>query len=115
MIDLNKRYYPESYDVLNKGVSLPNIKTLFQPDPGFTIIDCDLAQADAQVVAAEADDDELRAIFNDPLRDLHNENAQAIFGGKHYPAGEVHPKRQMAKGGVHAVNYMVAARTLATA
>ena len=112
-MDLLKTYYPENYDVLNTKVVLPNVKKLFKPDPGWVICDTDLAQADAQVVAAEADDSELRDIFDDPTRDLHNENAQAIFGGKHYPAGTEHPKRQIAKGGVHAVNYMVAARTLA--
>lgn len=111
---LMQKHYPDHYDVLNTKPVLPNIKKLFLPDPGWIMCDTDLAQADAQVVAYEADDEELRAIFNDPLRDLHNENAQSIFGGKHYPAGgEDHPKRQLAKAGVHAVNYFVAARTLA--
>lgn len=106
------QHYPNDYDVWNTKPHLPNIRKLFVPDNGWLICDTDLAQADAQVVAAEAGDHELRAIFLDPTRDLHNENAQAIFGGRYYAKGEEHPQRQMAKNGVHAVNYGVQARTL---
>jgi len=77
-------------------VALPNVKKLFLPDPGYIIVDCDLAQADAQVVAWEADDDELKAIFRDPTADLHSENAKTIFGQL------TKRNRQLAKGGVHA-------------
>ncbi len=90
-----------------KTVELPNIKKLFIPDHGMVIGDFDLAQADAQVVAWEANDDILKAIFRDPKRDLHNENAEAIYG-------RVTPDfRQKSKAGVHATNYGVRARTLA--
>lgn len=88
---------------------LPNVRKLFLPDPGYIIADCDLAQADAQVVAWEADDDDLKAIFRDPTADLHIENAKAIFGNG---AGR---NRQLAKAGVHAVNYGAKPRTLAAA
>lgn len=88
---------------------LPNVKKVFISDPNYIIIDCDLAQADAQVVAWEADDNELKDIFRDPTADLHNENSVTIFG-------RVNKRnRQLAKGGVHAVNYDVRARTLAKA
>jgi DNA polymerase-1 len=90
-----------------KTIELPNVKKMFIPDPGFYICDSDLAQADAQVVAWEANDDILKAIFRDPDADLHNENATAIFK-------KLTPHtRSMAKRGVHAVNYGVSARTLA--
>ncbi len=105
-------YYPADFDVLNTKPKMPNIRKLFKPDPGWVICDTDLAQADAQVVAADANDDALRDIWKDPKRDLHNENAQAIFGGRTYFKGEEHPQRQIAKAGVHAVNYGVQARTL---
>lgn len=95
-----------------KTIPLPNIKELFIPDPGYIICDSDLAQADAQVVAWEADDDDLKAIFRDPNTDLHDENAHDIFG--RYPKHSEDPIRKMAKAGVHATNYAVAARTLAT-
>lgn len=90
-------------------IALPNVKRLFLPDPGFFICDSDLAQADAQVVAWEAGDEGLKDIFRDPDKDLHDENAKTIFG----KTGGIYRKR--AKAGVHAVNYDVKARTLATA
>ena len=88
---------------------LPNIKKMFIPDVGYIICDCDLAQADAQVVAFEAEDDELKAIFKDPNLDLHDENARAIFGTTNKR------NRQLAKAGVHLTNYGGNARTCAGA
>lgn len=90
-------------------LALPNIKKLFLPDIGYIIVDCDLAQADAQVVAWEADDDELKSIFKDPTADLHSENAKTIFGTL------TKRNRQLAKAGVHATNYGAKPRTLAKA
>jgi len=85
----------------------PNVRKWFQPDPGYTMFDVDLQQADAQIVAWESDDEELKAIFRDPDVDLHDENCRAIFG-KLTKQG-----RQMAKAGVHATNYGSSARTMA--
>lgn len=93
-------------------MKLPNIRKNFIPDPGFTIFDCDLEQADAQVVAWEANDDELKAIFQDPLADLHNENTKVIFGS--YPTSSNDPRRHKCKAGVHLTNYGGSARTLAS-
>ena len=90
-------------------IDLPNIKKLFIPDPDHYICDCDLAQADAQVVAWEADDEELKAIFRDPTADLHDENAKAIFGTLNKR------NRQLAKRGVHLTNYGGKPRTCAAA
>lgn len=87
----------------------PNVRKWFVPDPGHTMFDVDLQQADAQVVAWESDDEELKAIFRDPSADLHDENCKAIFG-KLTKSG-----RQMAKAGVHATNYGSSARTMARA
>lgn len=85
----------------------PNVRKWFIPDPGYTMFDADLQQADAQIVAWEADDDELKDIFKDPSVDLHSENCRTIFG--HYSDHG----RQMAKTGVHATNYGASARTMA--
>jgi DNA polymerase I-like protein with 3'-5' exonuclease and polymerase domains len=86
-----------------KQLRLPNLRKIFIPDPGKLLFDCDLEQADAQVVAWEADDDELKCIFRDPTRDLHNENCRTIF--KHPPTGENDPHRKKTKAGVHLTNY----------
>ena len=90
-------------------VALPNIKQMFVPDFGHTIYDIDLAQADAQVVAWEADDEELKAIFRDPDKDLHDENAKVIFGR----CDGIYRKK--AKAGVHATNYLATDYALARA
>lgn len=96
-----------------KGVLVkPNLRKLITPDPGMTICEFDLPQADARIVAWEANDPILKAIFKDPSRDLHTENARAIFGAC---TGKEDPRRQYAKVGVHAVNYGATARVLAAA
>ena len=92
-------------------MKLPNLRKQFIPDPGKLICDCDLEQADAQVVAWEADDDELKQIFRDPSIDLHNENCKTIFGS--YPVDSKDPRRKKTKAGVHLTNYGGNARTLA--
>lgn len=92
-------------------MKLPNIRKLFLPDEDYFIFDCDLEQADAQVVAWDANDEPLKTIFRDPSLDLHDENCKAIFG--HYPVGRYKPLRKRTKAGVHATNYGASARTLA--
>lgn len=82
------------------------VRDLFRPDDGYILLDCDLARADAQVVAWEADDAELKQMFREGA-DLHDENAKAIFGVLNKQT------RALAKAGVHAVNYGISARTLA--
>lgn len=91
-----------------KTINLPNIHKIFLPDPGHVILDIDLAQADARVVAWDSNAPGLKAIFNDPSKDLHDENAIAIFGKVDKYT------RPLAKRGVHAVNYVITARSLAT-
>lgn len=108
-------------------VTLPNIKNNFIPDPGYCIIDIDLEQADAQVVAWEADCQRLKDIFKDPLLDFHSENAFAFFetmkGEKVERKEIVIPEgtmikakkrwRNPLKAGAHATNYRTTANTLA--
>lgn len=96
--------------ILPEKIVLPNVKRLLLPDEGFVAGDSDLQQADAQVVAWEADDDILKEIFRDPNLDLHTENAKMIFGTC---PSKGHPNRKKAKAGCHAVNYHVYAPTLA--
>jgi DNA polymerase-1 len=86
-----------------KTIELPNIKKCFIPDPGYIIGDFDLKQADAQVVAWEADDDVLKEIFRTGA-DLHRINAEDLNCG-----------RLEAKKGVHLTNYLGTPRTLAAA
>ena len=107
--------------------TVPNVKVNFIPDKDHVIIDVDLEQADAQVVAWEADCQRLKDIFHNPLLDFHSENAFAFFEGmkgevvereeEHLPEGVmVKAKkkwRNPLKAGAHATNYRVTAPTLA--
>lgn len=56
---------------------LPSVRDLFIPDPGCTICDVDLSGADAQVVAWEAEDDNLKAAFRRGLK-IHSHNAITV-------------------------------------
>lgn len=99
----------------------PNIKKWFIPDEGMQIWEVDLKQADAQVVAWDANDEALMALFTDLSRlpagedekhgpacpCLHCRNCVDIYG-KWTPLG-----RHLAKRGVHAANYGVGEYTLA--
>lgn len=96
-------------------VELPNVRKLFIPDPGYVMFDADLAGADAQVVAAEANDTVLLQAFKDGL-DVHTKNATDLWGSAFtsLPEGPRHRKRQECKQGVHGTNYGAHSKTLAT-
>lgn len=81
--------------------SLPNVRSSFIPDPGYTAVDIDLARADVWVVAWESGDISLKQLLLTGA-DLHKENA-AVLGCE----------RQVAKVWVHAANYGAKDRTLA--
>ncbi len=94
-------------------ISLPNVKKMFIPDEGYTIIDADLEKADAQIVAWEAGDEELKQIFREG-KNLHIENAKMVYGLTHVEkSSEQGSPYHRAKQGVHAVNYGCKARRLA--
>jgi DNA polymerase-1 len=87
---------------------------MFIPDPGYTIIEFDLARADAQVVAWDSGDEPLKRDFKEGL-DIHTENAISIWGGdkESVKVGGTNSQRQKAKVGIHAVDYYCKAKTLA--
>jgi DNA polymerase I-like protein with 3'-5' exonuclease and polymerase domains/uracil-DNA glycosylase len=103
----------------------PRLRRLLVPDPGHELQDWDLAQADARVVAWDANCARLKEIFSNSARSIHVENTRALFSAqvagwsdeaiKDSQVSDTHYARYyfLAKTGVHAVNYMVQARTLA--
>lgn len=91
---------------------MPNMRKLFTPDEGMEIAEVDLAGADAQVVAWEANDDILKGVFRRKEK-LHAFNAKDLFGAKAGPDGKAEPWYTMAKQGVHATNYLCTPPTLA--
>lgn len=82
---------------------LPNLRRFIIPNPGMNIGEFDLPQADARVVAWEAEDESLIQLFEDPTRHLHMENAEIIFGKR--PLSKDDKNYYFAKQGVHLTNY----------
>lgn len=99
-------------------ITLPNVRKLFVPDSGMVLFDADLAGADAQVVAWEAEDEDLKAAFRAGL-DVHSHNAEAMWGTAftslpgNKDDGPKSRKRKECKQGVHLTNYGGTARTAA--
>lgn len=97
------------------GTNLQNIptgiiKSLFIADEGYVIINADLSQAEARVVAYIGGDARLISVF-ETGGDIHRKNASAIF---RVPEDQVtFEQRYLAKRVVHASNYGMGARTFA--
>jgi len=85
---------------------LPNIRKLFIPDVGYTIFDVDLSGADAQVVAWEAEDEDLKNAFRAGV-DIHVKNATDMWGSAftHLEGVAFAKKRKQCKQAVHLTNY----------
>lgn len=91
----------------------PNIRKMFKPDPGYILFEVDLKQADAQVVAWEAQALKLMTIFEEinagADRDIHKENALVCFN-----TNTVSPwQRQISKHVVHGTNFCGSSYTIA--
>lgn len=99
-------------------IKLPNVRKMFVPDLGYVVFDCDLAGADAQVVAWEAGDEDLKAAFRAGI-DVHDKNATDMWGPSYTQlAGDKHggpkkKKRQANKHAVHGTNYGGSPKALA--
>lgn len=83
------------------GLTIPNIRSMFIPDPGYTFFDMDLQRADLQVVCWEADDADMKAMLREGA-DIHSENAKTLG-----------IDRELAKTWVHGTNYGGTPRTMA--
>ena len=59
-----------------------DIRRMLVADPGFGLMNVDLSQAEARIVALLAEDYELLKLFDTPGFDVHAMTAQWIFGGK---------------------------------
>ena len=88
-----------------RGVTFPNVRRLFVPDPGFLIVDADLSGADAQVVAWETGEVRLKDALRRGIK-LHSVVAKELYGTDEYPYYD------MCKRRIHATNYGGSARTL---
>lgn len=93
---------------------LPNLRRMFIPDPGMLLFDVDLAGADAQVVAWEAEDEDLKAKFRSGEK-IHALNAKDMYGALAGPDGKKAPYYKQAKMGTHLSNYGGTPKTLSKA
>lgn len=99
---------------------LPPVRELIIPSRGHMIVDVDLSGADAQVVAWEADDEDLKAAFRQGLK-IHKKNFEDFYGipfdekihKTHVAPGHLYPPYDEMKRAVHATNYGASARTVA--
>ena len=112
--------------ILGTTLCLPNVRTLFIADFGFTNVDMDLDRADVQVVAWEADDETLIAALQQNA-DLHLINASEVFNlGLSFEdclptnpnlkelAAKYKPDRDKAKAFCHATNYGAKGKRIAS-
>jgi hypothetical protein len=109
------------------ALHLPNLRSLYLPDPGYALVEADLARADAQVIAWEAGATKLKSqLARD--EDIHSSNAQRLYGdvyraGIFYQLRTIAPRsmysngmcyRDNGKRWVHATNFAGRARTVAS-
>lgn len=97
-----------------KGYPVPNSRKLVIPDPDHDIASIDLTGADAQTVAWESDDQDLKKIFRENKIKVHAHNAKSMFKGKAV-TGYEQPYYDLARTGVHLINYVGGVDTLAMA
>ena len=88
----------------------PSIRSMFISDPGYNLVNADLSQAEARVVAALAGEERLISVFNEG-GDIHTKNASVIF--RKHPSLVSRDERQLAKKLVHASNYCIGPRKFA--
>jgi DNA polymerase-1 len=86
---------------------MAKIKDLFIPEPGNVLINADYNQIEFRAVCCLAEEPWLKAVFDDPKRDVFWELVAELFGpegGKHH--------RQIVKRVCHGTNYGMEAKTM---
>jgi DNA polymerase family A len=88
-------------------VVIPNIRSTIIPDPGYVLVEPDLRQADAQVVAWESNEETMKSLFRRNI-DIYTETETRVWIDPKLPQS-----RQTRKNCVHSVDYGSGKRTLA--
>lgn len=98
-----------------KGYPIPNVRKLVTPDtPDDELASVDLTGADAQTVAWEAGDEDLKAVFRANKIKIHAHNAKSMWP-QQCPTGFEQPYYDLIRTGVHLLNYVGSDKTLAGA
>jgi DNA polymerase I-like protein with 3'-5' exonuclease and polymerase domains/uracil-DNA glycosylase len=105
----NLQNIPKGGDDDESDLELPNIRSIFVPDPGFTMFDTDLSKADLRIVTWEADEPQMKAMLAEG-RDPYVEAAREFY---HDPSiskirgdGSEHPKYRTFKSFAHGSHYL---------
>lgn len=116
-----------SAGVFDTGMNLQNVpesqRDWFIPDDGLIFWECDANQIEARITAWMCQDEGYVMGFLDTTRDLHTENAMALFGIPREKAGKertgislipgsTHTYRDIGKRATHAINYKIGPRKL---
>jgi len=105
---LNFQNIPKGGD--SDRLALPNIRSMFVPDPGNTFFDIDLSSADLRIVVWESDESEMKAMLREGL-DPYTEVAKEFY---HDPSlSKKDPRRQLFKAFCHGTHYLGTAKGLA--
>lgn len=116
----------QHFSMIGDPYQLPNLRSMFGPDHGFTFFNGDLDRADLTVMAWDADDKLLKAAIRKGV-DIHLLNVYVLDGKDPPPLEELvetHPKywshreprkhkREFSKVFCHATDYLGKARTVA--
>lgn len=89
-----------------------NLRRMFLPDPGMTIVDADIAGADAMVFAWEVGDGPFKTLMKSGAK-LHVESNRFMFPKECGPDGKREPFYTKVKSAGHGTNYGGGVRTLA--
>jgi DNA polymerase I-like protein with 3'-5' exonuclease and polymerase domains len=85
---------------------VPNVRKLLTPDRGFEMASIDLTGADAQTVAWEAGDEDLKTVFKENKIKLHAHNAKRMFKRYGVITGYEQPYYDLCRSGVHLCNFL---------
>ena len=105
----NLQNIPKGGDDDGDGLTLPNVRKIFVPDPGFTIFDTDLSKADLRIVTWESDEPEMKAMLREG-RDPYVEIAREFYKDptitKTRSDGSENPKYRTFKSFAHGTHYL---------
>ncbi len=100
--------------VVGSGTNLQNqpeeVRCIFLPDPGYIFVEADLKQAEAMVVAYDAQDEAMMAVFA-AGKDIHAMNAARIYRKRVEDITK--EERFFGKKHCHALNYKEGPKTFA--
>ena len=82
----------------------PSIRSMFIAEPGKLLVNADLSQAEARIVAYLSGEDRMQSIFSSG-GDVHIRNASNIFGIRETDVSS--SQRDIAKSLVHGANYCI--------